>query len=96
MSSSRNHSGPRGTRLQQYLDRNGLPSAVIEAALRERLGGRAPDRKTVARWRHDRADIRRVDMVRVLWAVREASGNDRVRMDELFDLDPDNEANWMN
>jgi hypothetical protein len=33
-------------------------------------------------------------MVRVLWAVREASRNSRVRIDELFDLDPDHESNW--
>lgn len=80
--------------LQQYLDRNGISSARVEATLRERLGGRAPDRKTVRRWRLRRRDIRRKDMVRILWAVRTASGNPAVRMDELFDLDPENEDNW--
>jgi len=82
------------TPLQHYLNCNRIPSAVVEAKLRERLGGRAPDRKTVARWRLDRGDIRRKDMVRVLWAVRTASGNPNVKMEELFDLDPDNEDNW--
>jgi hypothetical protein len=87
--------GPhRETRLQQYLDRNGLPSAVVEAALRERIGGRAPHRKTVARWRLERRDVRRKDMVRILWAVRAVSGNANVHMEELFDLDPDNPDNW--
>lgn len=82
------------TPLQQYLDRNGISSSRVEAILRERLGGRAPDRKTVRRWRLRRRDIRRKDMVRILWAVRTASGNPTVRMDELFDLDPENEDNW--
>jgi hypothetical protein len=87
--------GPhRETLLQQYLDRHGIPSAVVEAALRERLGGRAPHRKTVARWRLDRRDVRRKDMVRILWAVRSVSGDSDVRIDELFDLDPDNPVNW--
>lgn len=84
----------RRTMLQQYLDRTGLPSALVEATLRSRLGGRAPDRKTVARWRQERGDIRRKDMVRVLWAVREASSNSRVRIEDLFDLDPEHESNW--
>lgn len=80
--------------LQQYLDRNRIPAALVEATLRGRLGGRAPDRKTLARWRHERVDIRRKDMVRVLWAVRAACGNPNVRIDELFDLNPDNDCNW--
>ena len=88
--------GPhRETMLQQYLDRNGIPSAAVEAALRERIGGRAPHRKTVARWRLDRRDVRRKDMVRILWAVRFASSNPLVRIEELFDLDPDNPDNWI-
>ena len=87
--------GPhRETILQQYLDRNGIPSAVVEAALRERLGSRAPHRKTMARWRLDRRDLRRKDMVRILWAVRRASDNSNVRIEELFDLDPENPDNW--
>jgi len=87
--------GPhRETRLQQYLDRNGIPSAVVETELRGRIGGRAPHRKTVARWRLERRDVRRKDMVRILWAVRVASGNPNVHIEELFDLDPDNPDNW--
>jgi hypothetical protein len=82
------------TPLQQYLDRTGTPAARVEALLRERLGGRAPDRKTLRRWRRQRRDIRRKDMVRILWAVRIASRNPALRIDELFDLDPENEENW--
>jgi hypothetical protein len=89
-----NRSSRAGTLLQQYLDRNAIPSARLESTLRERLGGRAPDRKTMARWRQQRADIRRKDMVRILWALRIASGNPHLRMDEIFDLDPNNDDNW--
>lgn len=91
---SHRHEPYRETLLQQYLDRNGIPSARIEAKLQERLSGRAPGRKQLARWRLGRVEIRRDDMVRVLWAVRAAAGNPCVRMEEIFDLDPDHEANW--
>ena len=88
------------TPLQRYLERNRIPSALVGKILRERLSGRAPDRKTLARWRLDRGDIRRKDMVRILWAVRMAavrmaSGDPNVRIDELFDLDPENPNNWI-
>lgn len=33
-------------------------------------------------------------MVRLLWAIREATNDPTVRIDELFDFDPGNEANW--
>jgi hypothetical protein len=58
------------------------------------LHGRAP-RKQFTRWRLGRVDIRRKDMVRILWAVREASGNPDVRMEELFDLSPETDTNWL-
>ena len=86
--------GDSETPLQRYLDRNGIASATVESKLRERLEGRAPSRKQMARWRLGRVDIRRTDMVRILWAVRAASENPQIRMDELFDLDPDNVENW--
>jgi hypothetical protein len=82
------------TPLQRYLDAKGLPSARVEAKLRERLHGRTPGRLQFARWRLGRVDIRRKDMVRVLWAVRTATGNLDVRIEELFDLDPENSENW--
>lgn len=81
------------TPLQQFLHRSGISSAAVESVLRERLGGRAPDRKTMIRWRR-RGEIRRKDMVRLLWAVRIVSGNPALRIEELFDLDPDHEENW--
>lgn len=48
----------------------------------------------MARWRLDRRDVRRKDMVRILWAVRLVMNDSTVRIEELFDLDPDNEDNW--
>lgn len=77
------------TPLQKWLDARGLPAARVEAKLRGRLQGRAPNRRQFIRWRLGRVDIRRKDMVRILWAVREAAGDPTVRMEELFDLSPD-------
>lgn len=89
---------PRGphaeTLLQRYLDANGIASARVEAKLRERLRGRTPSRQQFGRWRLGRVDIRRKEMVRILWAVREASDNPGVRIEELFNLDPANEEIW--
>jgi hypothetical protein len=89
---------PRGahaeTLLQRYLDTNGIASARIEAKLREKLHGRAPSRQQFSRWRLGRVDIRRKEMIRILWAVRVVSENDNVRIEELFDLDPVNTENW--
>lgn len=81
------------TPLQRFLVERGIPSARLEALLEERLKGRAPSRRQFLRWRRT-ANIRRKDMVRILWAAREAAHDSTVRMDEIFDLDPDNEANW--
>lgn len=82
------------TLLQQYLDRCAIPAARVEAKLRERLQGRAPSRQQFGRWRLGRVDVRRKDMVRILWAVRATSGNPNVRIEEIFDLDTDAEVNW--
>ena len=88
--------GPhRETRLQQFLDRRQIPSARVEAKLVERMTeGRAPSRRQMGRWRLGRTDVRRKDMVRILWAVREAADDAAVQIDELFDLDPENPDNW--
>jgi hypothetical protein len=87
--------GPhRDTLLQQFLDAHGIPSARVEMRLRERLQGRAPSRQQFLRWRLGRAEIRRKDMVRILWAVRQASSNPNVRIEELFDLDPESPDIW--
>lgn len=89
---------PRGphaeTLLQQFLDANGIASARVEAKLHDKLQGRAPSRQQFSRWRLGRVDIRRKDMVRILWAVRKASNNESVCMDELFNLDPASEEIW--
>lgn len=81
------------TPLQRYIDAKGVPSARIEALLQKRLQKNAPSRQQVYRWRRT-GNIRRVDMVRLLWAVREATNDPTVRIDELFDFDPDNAVNW--
>ena len=33
-------------------------------------------------------------MVRILWAVREAVQDESIQLQDLFDLDPSNPANW--
>jgi hypothetical protein len=56
--------GPhRRTKLQQWLDDNGIPSARVEAKLAERLHGLAPSRRQFIRWRLGRVEPKRDDMV---------------------------------
>ena len=81
------------TRFQRAIDARGVTSARIEALLRERMQGRAPTRNTLARWRQTE-NIRREDMVRLLWAVRTASNDPTLTIEQLFDLDPNNAENW--
>lgn len=81
------------TPLERFLNERGIPSARLEALLYARMEGRAPSRRQFLRWRST-ANIRRKDMVRILWAAREAAHDPTVRIDELFDLDPDNDENW--
>lgn len=89
---------PRGphteTLLQRYLDANGIASARVEAKLRERLRGRTPSRQQFGRWRLGRVDIRRKEMVRILWAVREVTYDPGIRIEELFCLDPADAEIW--
>jgi hypothetical protein len=82
------------TLLQQLLDARGIPYARIDAELQKRMGNRAPDAKLTMRWRLGDAEPRRKNMVRLLWAVREAAGDATIRMEDIIDLDPDNPANW--
>lgn len=81
------------TPLQGFLDMRGIPSARLEALLEKRLEGRAPSRRQFLRWRRT-GNIRRQDMVRILWAAREAAHDPTVQINDIFDLDPDNDANW--
>jgi hypothetical protein len=83
----------RRTLLQRFLGQKGIPSARLEAKLRERLHGRTPSRQQLYRWRSTE-NIRRKDMVRILWAARELANDPDVQMAEIFDLDPENESNW--
>jgi len=85
---------PRESRLQQWLVRNGIPSARIEAKLRERLRDRAPSRQQFIRWRLHGVDLRRKDMVRILWAAREVSNDADVQLVDLFEVDPRSEEVW--
>lgn len=81
------------TRFQEFIAMRGVASAHVERLLRERIQGRAPSRNTVYRWRQT-ANIRRKDMVRLLWAVRVASNDPNITIEQLFDFDPENEDNW--
>lgn len=82
------------TPLQQFLAARGIPGARLEAKLRERMGDKAPDPKQVHRWRLGRSEPRRRNMVRLLWAVREAANDPSIRMEDIVDLNPENPANW--
>jgi len=82
------------TRFQQFLDKRNIPSAQVEAKLRERLKGSAPGRRKMARIRLGRTDPVRRDMVYILWAVREVADDPSVQMEDLFNLDANDPANW--
>ena len=84
----------RVSRLQEWLVRNAIPSARLEAKLRERLDGRAPSRQQVLRWRLHGVDMRRKDMVRVLWAARLLSNDRNLQLQDLFNVDPENDEIW--
>jgi hypothetical protein len=85
---------PPRTRLQRFLKQRGIPSARVEAKLRERMGAAAPSRRQFERWRFGRVDVRRKDMVRILWGAREVADDPSIQIDDLFDLDPNNPDNW--
>ena len=84
----------RESRLQQWLTQKGVPSARLEAKLRERLRDRSPSRQQFIRWRRHGVDMRRKDMVRILWAAREVSNDREVRLADLFDVDPHSDEIW--
>ena len=77
-----------------YLRNRAVPLSRVEATLRRRLGLRAPDRKTFRRWMRSGGNVKRKDMLRLLWAVRETLSDSTVQLAELFDMDPDSERNW--
>lgn len=84
----------RATPLQKLLAERGITSVRVEAKLQERLGGRAPDRRQMRRWRLGENEPRRKQMVWVLWAVRELAGDPSLQIDQLFDFEPANPDNW--
>jgi predicted transcriptional regulator len=69
-----------GTKLQGFLSAEGISSSAIE-----RRSGIA--RPTLYQIRQGR-DVRLSTMVRVLRAIRAETGR-RVRMEEIFDIDPE-------
>ena len=83
--------GPRNvsakTKLQAYLDREGIPAAWVE-----KKGGFA--RETFRRWRSGGVEMKRKQMVRVLGALQRITQKP-IRMEEIFDLDPSNPDNWI-
>jgi len=83
------------TPLQRLLDARSIPSSRVEAKLRERMGEGAPTEKQVGRWRLGRSEPRRKNWIRLLWAVREATNDPTIRIEDIVDLDPDNPANWI-
>jgi len=78
----------------RFLDARGIAYARIDAELQKRMGDRAPDTKLTMRWRLGNAEPRRKNMVRLLWAVREAANDPTIRIEDIIDLDPNNPANW--
>jgi hypothetical protein len=82
------------TPLQRFLDQREIPSARVEAKLRERLEGKSPGIRKMARIRLGRTDPRRKDMVQILWAVRQITEDVHVRLEDLFNLDPEDQGNW--
>lgn len=82
---TRGNSGPRrqgkrpATRLQKFLNANGLTSVQLETAT-------GISRPAMSRIRAG-GDVRRQTMLRILLGARKLAGR-RVRMDEIFDLEP--------
>jgi hypothetical protein len=74
---------PSGTRLQQWLDAHGFTSAQLEAATGIGRQGMTKIRGAVG-------DVRRTTMIRILDGAC-ILANRKVRMDEIFDIDP---RNW--
>lgn len=84
----------RFTLLQRLLDERGVTSASVEAKLKERLGDRAPGRRQIVRWRLGQNEPRRKEMVRLLWAIREIARDAEIRIDQIFNFDPNDPGNW--
>jgi len=82
------------TPLQIALDIRNITAAAVERKLREVLAGRAPSRQQLGRWRLGSVDIRRKDMVRILWAVRQVAQDETIQLGELFAIDPSADEIW--
>lgn len=78
-------SGRQPTRLQSWLDTNGFTSAQLERKV-------PMSRQSMTKVRAGR-DVRRKTMIRILRAARDLKNDPMVKMDDLFDLDPDSPLN---
>jgi hypothetical protein len=82
------------TLLQQWIDRMGIPSARLEATLKMKLKRKAPSRTQFGRWRLGRAEPRRKDIVRIVWAAQQVSGDPTIQAQDLFDFNTTHEDIW--
>lgn len=86
----------RKTKLKRLLEERDIRPVDVERKLRERIGEEhRPDQRQISRWCSGETEPRRKWLVRILWAVRELAGDPAIRIEDVFDLDPDNPANWM-
>lgn len=58
------------------------------------MGDRAPDQKQMSRWLSGRTEPRRKWWVRLLWAVRQVTGDESIGIGQIVNLDPDDPGNW--
>lgn len=77
----RQQAEPAATRLQQWLDDNGFTSAQLETAT-------GLSRQAMTKIRAQVGDVRRTTMIRILDGAC-ILANRKVRMDEIFDIEPE-------
>ena len=82
------------TPLERILNERNIPPARVIAKLRERLGDRTPNEFMIRRWRFGRAEPKRKNWVRLLWAIRELANDPSIQVADIVDLDPTNPENW--
>lgn len=85
---------PQPMPLQRLLKEREIPFARLDEKLQERMGDEAPNPNMVRRWRLGRAEPRRKNLVRLLWATREITNDPTIRIEDIADFDPENPANW--
>jgi hypothetical protein len=91
---SRRAPGHIDTPLERLLNERNISPARLAAKLRERLGDQTPKDQIMRRWRFGRAEPRRKNWIRLLWAIRELANDSSIQIADIVDLDPDNTENW--